>query len=395
MWFGISSSASRNTRSTTAGTLMLTRSGQLLILQMKQIGENYILPRTLRRPGPPPKLVYLDLNHWIALAKTLSGHHDGKKDTALLDFCLRAVEREIAIFPISLSIYIEIFKIKDYRRRCDFRKAIELLSRYNVVTPRFVVATHEIEALLDHIVGPNPEPINTMDYLDWGVFRAFGLDGSIRVESAEGRDVTNQVRQSFLHGPQVFDEILLEGILKLNRQVIDGPSPEEDAEFREQGYDPIRVLEQFEKEAANEVEFAHRLNDDPKWRRGRLRDVVSAREVLMQINSILRRGCDERGVVSLESLQSPFPSVTDARRAFNSMPSFDASVTLKTSLHKNARHRWTPNDVHDVHALASTLPYCDIVITDRAMASQAAQTGLASRLNTIVLSHLSDLRQHL
>ena len=362
---------------------------------MSPTHRNYIWPRTLRRPGPPPKLVYLDLNHWIALAKALSGHPDGKKDTGLLDFCLRAVERKIAIFPISLSIYIEIFKIQDHRRRCDLRKAIELLSRYKVVTPRFVVARHEIEALLDYFVGPNLKPINTMDYLDWGVFRAFGMDGSIRVKSAEGRDVTNQVRQSFPHGPQVFDEIVSEGVLKLNRQVIDGPSPEEDAEFREHGYDPIRVLEQFEKEAANEVEFADRLNDDPKWRRGRLRDAVSAREVLIQINSILKRGCDERGVVSLESLQSPFPSVTDARRVFDFMPSFDASVTLKTSLHKDARHPWTPNDIHDLHALASTLPYCDIVITDRAMASQAVQTGLASRLNTVVLSHLSDLRQHL
>ena len=362
---------------------------------MKQIEGSYIWPRTLWVTARPPTIVYLDLNHWIALAKVLSGHRDGKRETSLLDFCLRAVEREIAIFPISLSIYIEILKIKDYRRRCDLRKAIELLSRFSVVTPRFVVATHEIEALLDHIVGCNPEPIKTMDYLDWGVFRAFGLDGSIRVESADGRDVTNQARQSFQHGPQVFDEVVSEGIIELNREVIDGPSPEMDAEFRRKGYDPARVLEQFEKEAANEVEFVHRLNDAPKWRRGRLRDAVSAREVIIHIYSILKRGFDARGVVSLESLLSPYPSVTDARRAFDFMPSFDTSVTLKTSLHKNATHGWTANDVHDVHALASTLPYCDIVVTDRAMASHGIRTGLTDRLNTVVLSRLADLSQHL
>ena len=123
---------------------------------MNQPNENYIWPRTLRKPVDQLKLVYLDLNHWIALAKALSGHHDGKKDMALLDFCLRVVEEKIAIFPISLSIYIEILKIQNYQRRCDLRKAIELLSRYMVVTSRFVVATHESEALLDQIVGPNP-----------------------------------------------------------------------------------------------------------------------------------------------------------------------------------------------------------------------------------------------
>ena len=70
---------------------------------MNQTDENYIWPRTLRMPVRAPKLVYLDLNHWIALAKALSGHHNGKTNIALLDFCLRAVERKIAIFPISLS----------------------------------------------------------------------------------------------------------------------------------------------------------------------------------------------------------------------------------------------------------------------------------------------------
>ena len=359
---------------------------------MNQIDGNYIWPRTLHMPVQPPKLVYLDLNHWIALAKALSGHHDGKKDIDLLDFCLRAMKEEIAIFPISLSIYVEILKIKDYQRRCDLRKAIELLSEYKVVTPRFVVATHEIEALLDHIVGPNPEPINTMNYLDWGVFRALGMDGSVGGTSADSGDVTEEVRKSSTYGPQVLDKIISEAILELNRQVIDGPSPEEDSEFRKQGYSPINILKPYEREAKNEVEFVHRLNDDPKWRRGRLRDVVSAREVLIQINSILKRGCDARGIGSLQNL---FPPVTDTRRVFDAMPSFDASVTLKTSLHKNSRHRWTSNDVHDLHALALTLPYCDIVITDRAMASQAVQTRLASRFNTIVLSHLSDLCQHL
>lgn len=42
---------------------------------------------------------------------------------------------------------------------------------------RLFVSSHEIEALLDRIVGPSPQPINTMDYLDWGVARAFGMMG--------------------------------------------------------------------------------------------------------------------------------------------------------------------------------------------------------------------------
>lgn len=38
----------------------------------------YLWPQSLRLPLRPPKLVYLDLNHWIALAKALAGHRDGE-----------------------------------------------------------------------------------------------------------------------------------------------------------------------------------------------------------------------------------------------------------------------------------------------------------------------------
>ena len=64
------------------------------------------------------------------------------------------------------------------------------------------------------------------------------MDGSMKVKSADDRDVTEEVRQSFTHGPQAFDQIVSETILKLNRQVIDGPSPEEDSGLRAHGLQP-------------------------------------------------------------------------------------------------------------------------------------------------------------
>ena len=77
------------------------------------------------------------------------------------------------------------------------------------------------------------------------------------------------------------------------------------------------------------------------------------------------------------------------------MPSFDVAVTLKTAYHRNPMHRWAPNDIHDIDAMGSTLPYCDIVVTDKAVAAHIRRTNLAERLNTIVLSQLSSLLEHL
>jgi hypothetical protein len=45
--------------------------------------------------------------------------------------------------------------------------------------------------------------------------------------------------------------------------------------------------------------------------------------------------------------------------------------------------------------MGSTLPYCDVVVTDKAMASHIQRTGLSDRLETVVLARLSELGQHL
>ena len=77
------------------------------------------------------------------------------------------------------------------------------------------------------------------------------------------------------------------------------------------------------------------------------------------------------------------------------MPSFDVAVSLKTEYHRDPMHRWTQNDVHDIDALGSTLPYCDVVVTDKAAASSAERAKLPARLQTVVLSRIADLLQYL
>ena len=158
---------------------------------------------------------------------------------------LYAAEQDHAVFPVSLPIYVEVLKIGEHRRRSDLRKVIECLGGFTVVTNRHVIATHEIEALLDDLVGPHPDPINPMDYLDWGVFRALGMRGDFKVVTREDEDVTSAVREHFSGGPDEFDRILNEGMVNLNREVLDGPSPQDKPDFRATGYRPDLILERL------------------------------------------------------------------------------------------------------------------------------------------------------
>ncbi len=137
----------------------------------------YTWPTKLHVPRRPPKLVYLDLNHWVALSKAHAGHPGGEEVKDVLDSCDTASSRGEAIFPLSDSIYFEVSKIGSHRQRRHLREVMERVSGFRVVTSRSVVSVHEIETMLDERAGPSRDPINEMSYLDWGVLRAFGMEG--------------------------------------------------------------------------------------------------------------------------------------------------------------------------------------------------------------------------
>jgi hypothetical protein len=353
----------------------------------------YVWPRTLRQPSRPPRLVYLDLNHWVALAKASTGRPDGLAHQRALEACLAAATDGRALFPLSEVIFMEVSRNSQRRQRRHLADVMEQLSRFYVVTSRTVLATHEIEAMLEAKFGPHPMPVAATDYLDWGVGRALGLVGDIVVRSPDGTDVTAEARASFPGGPHAFDAIIAAAQIELQRGVLRGPSsPEDEADLRANGYDPMAAHRITVDRAEQEIEQVRVLNADPSWRRTRIRDVIAARELLIELNSLLFEAAAARGMKALEDL---FSSPEEARHFFDSMPSTDVSITLKTAYHRDANHPWKPNDIHDIDMLAITVPYCDVVVTDRAACHHVNATGLAARCDTVVLDKLSDLIAHL
>jgi hypothetical protein len=53
------------------------------------------------RPNYDVKLVYLDLNQWIALAKAVIGHRDGVRHAGALESARAAKVAGRAMFPLS------------------------------------------------------------------------------------------------------------------------------------------------------------------------------------------------------------------------------------------------------------------------------------------------------
>ncbi len=151
-------------------------------------------------------------------------------------------------------------------------------------------------------------------------------------------------------------------------------------------------MAQSRERADGETALVERLNADPKWRRTRLWDVIAVREIVFLFRDVFDEACANHGFADMGDLLAERPEI---RHHFHSMPSFDVSVTLKAAYHSNPNHRWTPNDMNDLMMLSSVVPYCDIVVTDKAAAAHVNATGLAKRANTIVLSKLEDVLAHI
>ena len=350
-------------------------------------------PTTLCLPARPPKLVYLDVKDWIALSKAHSGHSDGKHSVPILDACLRAVNLGIAVFPLSEYIYSEISKIKNHRQRRDLRKVIDQVCQYKVLASLTDVERHEIEAVLDLVVGPNPVPLDSLNYLGWGVNEAFGRAGDVRLKLPDGEDVTDQIRDAHPIGPEAFDAVILGAQIGLNRKVIEGPTAQDEPEMRADGWNPESVVHVYERQTSEEIAQVRRFDDDPRWRRGRIRDVIITRELIFGIGDTLIDSFENRGTTAWDRFW--VSDGDDLRSYVNAMPSLDVIVTLKTSLHRNPNHQWKNNDIFDIWTLALTIPYCDIVVTDSSMHSHVTRNNLDARYDTIVISSLSDLLEHI
>jgi hypothetical protein len=184
---------------------------------------------------------------------------------------------------------------------------------------------------------------------------------------------------------------MAEAELGLERSVLAGPADDEVEQLRAYGWNPEASRQIAENRAAEERAQVARLNADPKWRRGRLRDVVMARELIIELFDALKEALEARGC----DFSDVWTDREAARQIPSAMPSTDVAVTLKTAAHKNPDKGWLPNDIYDIDALSVALPYCDIVVTEKHSHHVLQAARVPGRMDTVLLCRLGELPKHL
>ena len=86
-------------------------------MAMNNNRPSFVWPQLLELPPDDILLVYLDLNHWIGLAKASAGHPQGRDFLGALDACRVARSQGKTAFVLSGAIYAEMLKIKDPAQR--------------------------------------------------------------------------------------------------------------------------------------------------------------------------------------------------------------------------------------------------------------------------------------
>ncbi|QOR71362.1 hypothetical protein IM660_03420 [Ruania alkalisoli] len=183
----------------------------------------------------------------------------------------------------------------------------------------------------------------------------------MKIVDADGRDSSAAVlggddRRRLLRPPPTHG-------VEVERQRLRGPSDEELLELRKDpNYRPAVAIASHQSRVEWEIDAQRVLNNDPKWRRGRLRDFVAAREFVHEWNDMLAR-------MRVEGVRSGLPAFEpgqDKFRSFlSSMPHTQVAVSIKTQKYKNPRHTWTPNGISDIDAMSVAYAYCEAVFPTR------------------------------
>lgn len=358
---------------------------------------DYAWPAVVR-PSFDVKLVYLDLNQWIGLAKAATGHSDGRRFGDALEAAREAKREGCAVFPLSGSHYMELAGIGSFRHRTDIAGVMEELSGFSTLLSRAVLIKLEVEAALTARFGDRPDRYAPQTLLNFGIGPAFGMVGGLRIRNRAGRDVTEEARLEHPGGPEAFDQMLREMNIGLERGMLCGPSAQEADELRSAGgWDPSVARKIASDRAALEQAQVENLNssdDARKWRRSRLRDITSARHFAIDLDALTANGLQARNIEFEDAFSAPPDDAegpSELRCFTDSMPSSDVFVTITTEMHRNSERVWKPNDIFDIDALSVGVAYCDAVLCDNDKARILNVRRVGERLRTRVTSQLVEL----
>ena len=343
----------------------------------------------MRDLHPQRPTVYLDQWVWIRLASAAQGRPREPGDVVALEAVRRAAQAGVA-FPLSATHYIETSRIKDPRQRRDLAAVMADL-RMRTLRGGNALLRHQMLTAMHETFGRPAFRSVPAEVLGLGVWWAMrGEPGHFRVHGPV--DVLEGQKEklgTWLRRANQYAET----------RVLAGPADEEVESLRTLGYRPESMEEVSASRLAWEAVYVDLLASDDPLSREELRVRVQTRELIHEHLDLFNELAAAYRIDPERDLRED-PRYPGSRRtqmvAFvDRIVSLRIAVDLKVELFRNTSSAWSINDLHDVDAVSLAVPYCHVVVADRATADRLRRSGAPGRHGTLVTNRLGELLQAL
>jgi len=322
--------------------------------------------------------IYLDQNKWIDLARAVHGTDGGERfeDTALV---LRAgVASGDLSMPLSSAHYMETQNRRDWESRRRLGQVMLAFSNLHTIAPADAILSAELDRSIASLYGTTERP-RPLQVFGSGVSHAFD-------EEFGPWQIPEELRGG-LADPAGFER---EANSLLERGALLGPTPEMEAAGIP-GFEPYSHLDVGERYAeAKEALRAVRV--DEQWNSGERSMRVARCQAITDHLGPIEEAMARAGLsidVLIDGGQEGMGAFVEA------VPSILASSELERHRHVASQKPWERQDLNDIGALSVAIAHCDVVVTERLWTEAAARSGLAEKLETLVISDLDELPERL
>jgi hypothetical protein len=321
--------------------------------------------------------IYLDLNHWYSLAEAKTGRSSRASAVAVLEQLRRRVADGHVVAPLSATHYMEVAENGRDKHRFEVAGVMAELSEFRTLASARTILEEELDTELNARFG-RPTSIRHSPKIGWGAGFAFGRPARFRLFG-------KRAALAALGGQRI---AVLEAAANAysEHMLISGPPFARRPHIP--GYDPLAARRTADAELARIQHVVAELREDRGLYR-RLDDVLMAQEYVIEIFDLWKQAALRAGI---EKWPMDRNYLTDFLLA---LPSRRVSIAIKRQYLRDLDHKWTISDLRDIVALSFAVPYCDVVVTDRAACAAVTDAGLDRLFGTAVFKSLDELSVHL
>ncbi len=333
------------------------------------------------------RTVYLDINHWYVLGEAMAGHPQEPVHVDVLHQRPRLVKQGWIMIPLSAVNYIELSENPRDHQREEAAKAMTLLARFNTITSTKRIVDEELGLALNRMFGRPAFPVRTEKF---GFGANFALAGEIKqFKLTGGTDDARRQLEAMLGISVAEMEARVNAVSEY--ELLKQPPKAYWSAIP--GYDPYAARREADRELASFNVMVNALRTNPDLR-SRPLDAIYARQLTIDIENNFVQALLNAGYSM--NRRPPLRDRDSLTTLLTSMPSRRVATMLQYHYLKDSNKHWKINDLRDNAALAMTIPYCDIVVTDSAAWNTAVNHAhLDKEFGTAIFRSLTDLAAYL